>query len=180
MLKQVIDKNIFFAGTSRNLLFVTDRRDAKASLILRNQAMVNTLYAFPDGNQVLTGDAMGYLKVWDLRTGTCLQEVVNESSQKPISHIAMCPPLGADEVQFDKEEKGLFAVNSYDNSKKYLYVLIYKISHSFLIVIRIYERDFNQSIQLQCALKGYINKNWPIKSSFYRKREGKSCKKKQA
>lgn len=36
--------------------------------VIRNDAMVNTLYASRDGVHVITGDAQGMLKVWDIRS----------------------------------------------------------------------------------------------------------------
>ncbi|KAJ3337671.1 hypothetical protein HDU91_001406, partial [Kappamyces sp. JEL0680] len=80
----------------------------------------------------------------------CIQTFLNESTKKPISHIAVCPsdvPL---------TEPRLVAINSYDN------------------VMRVYDRGAalpTATYSLVHALKGYKNRNWPIRSSFYRFRE---------
>ena len=55
------------------------------------------------------------------------------------------------------QEPRIFAVNSYDN------------------VMRVYDRGTGfslNSFELMHALKGYKNKNWPIRSSFYKLRDG--------
>ncbi len=75
---------------------------------------------------------------------------MNENTKKPISHIAVCP---SDQPN---EEPRYIAVNSYDN------------------VMRVYDRGLNLpsiSYNLVHALKGYKNKNWPIRSCFYRFKE---------
>ncbi|KAJ3094124.1 hypothetical protein HK100_006263, partial [Physocladia obscura] len=56
-----------------------------------------------------------------------------------------------------EEEPRYVAVNSYDN------------------VMRVYDRGFSPPEQLPRmvhALKGHKNKNWPIKSSFFRPKDG--------
>lgn len=47
------------------------RAEGNASVI-RNDAMINTLYASRDGVHVITGDAQGMLKVWDIRSSKCI------------------------------------------------------------------------------------------------------------
>lgn len=72
--------------------------------------MVNTLYASRDGMHVITGDAHGVLKVWDIRSrkyweycdpelmsdpthshnaGTCISSTTNGTTNMPISHITI-------------------------------------------------------------------------------------------
>ncbi|KAI9146104.1 WD40-repeat-containing domain protein [Paraphysoderma sedebokerense] len=141
------DNNIFFNGTSRKVLGLVDRRKPDYAMIIRNDAMVNSLYVYRDGTYVVSGDSLGYIKTWDIRTGKCSDSLLNEPTKKPISHIAMC--RGA---QDEDDEPRFMAVNSYDN------------------VIRVYDRGFSPpktSARLLHALKGYKNKNWPIKSAAY-------------
>lgn len=66
----ITDSNIFYCGTSRKVLAIVDTRidGADSTFIIRNDAMVNTLYASRDGIHVITGDAHGMLKVWDIRS----------------------------------------------------------------------------------------------------------------
>ncbi|KAJ8327186.1 hypothetical protein BDV3_000310 [Batrachochytrium dendrobatidis] len=142
------DKHIFFSGTSRSILCVTDRRDPTAAITMRNDSMVNSLYVSNCGQYVISGDAAGCIRTWDIRTG---KSVLNESIKKPISHIACCRSTT------DKDEDFRYmAVNSYEN------------------VIRVYDRGFTPPFSpyhLVHMLKGYKNKNWPIKSAFFRPRE---------
>ncbi|KAH6569656.1 hypothetical protein BASA50_002724 [Batrachochytrium salamandrivorans] len=142
------DKNIYFSGTSRNILCMTDRRDPNAAISIRNDSMVNSLYVSNCGQYVVSGDAAGCIRTWDIRTG---KSVLNESTKKPISHIACYPS------PFDKDEDFKYmAVNSYDN------------------VIRVYDRGFAPAFspyRLVHMLKGYKNKNWPIKSAFFSGRD---------
>lgn len=50
------------------------RAEGNASVI-RNDAMINTLYASRDGIHVITGDAQGMLKVWDIRSSKLLEQM---------------------------------------------------------------------------------------------------------
>ena len=64
------DAQLFFFGTSRNILSIVDRRTpSTASMNLRNESMVNTVSVFQNGTHVVSGDATGNLKTWDVRTG---------------------------------------------------------------------------------------------------------------
>ncbi|KAI8906182.1 WD40-repeat-containing domain protein [Powellomyces hirtus] len=146
------DANIFFSGTSRNALCMVDRRQPDTALTLENEAMVNSLYVYRDATYVLSADAAGQLKTWDVRTGKCVNAVANEPTKKPISHVTVSYNDGDEEPRY-------MAVNSYDN------------------VMRVYDRGFSPPAspeRLVHALKGYKNKNWPIKSSFNRFRDGKA------
>lgn len=46
---------------------MVDTKVDGANAILRNDSMINTLYASRDGIHVITGDANGMLKTWDMR-----------------------------------------------------------------------------------------------------------------
>jgi hypothetical protein len=55
---------------------MTDRRaDQSQKMIFKNDSMVNTMYniinssMYLDGTHVVSGDANGYIKTWDTRTG---------------------------------------------------------------------------------------------------------------
>ncbi|KAG5461869.1 MAG: WD40-repeat-containing domain protein [Olpidium bornovanus] len=170
------DRNVFFYGTSRNVLAVVDTRKggSDATLIIRNDAMVNTLllplprhthtYTLTpfakvparfffrsqphgDGVYVVTGDALGTVKTWDVRVGKCVHSFLNEPTRKPLSHIAMCSKVSGtrlvrwrvvltvrlgksgsnarrrliDVVKgYSFDEDLVFAINSYDNGKRAL------------------------------------------------------------
>jgi COMPASS component SWD3 len=47
---------------------MVDIRTEGNSSVIRNDSMINTLYASRDGIHVITGDAHGMLKVWDVRS----------------------------------------------------------------------------------------------------------------
>ncbi|KAI9189324.1 hypothetical protein H9P43_000755 [Blastocladiella emersonii ATCC 22665] len=140
------DNQVFVHGSTRKVLGVVDRRLDATALTIRTDAMVNAVHVYRDGTFVLSGDALGQLKLWDLRNmGACVETVLNEPARKPISHLTVSKSDDDDEPRF-------MAVNSYDN------------------VIRVYDRGFappRSQTRLLHSLKGHKNKNWPIKSAFY-------------
>ena len=42
-----------------------------------------------DGNTVISVDANGSIKQWDVRSQQCIEMIVNEPTRKPLSHISM-------------------------------------------------------------------------------------------
>jgi COMPASS component SWD3 len=64
----ILDSSIFYYGTSRKVLAMVDIRAEGNASVIRNDSMINTLYASRDGIHVITGDAQGMLKVWDVRS----------------------------------------------------------------------------------------------------------------
>eukprot|EP00743_Colponemidia_sp_Colp-15_P005563 GILK01005984.1.p1 GENE.GILK01005984.1~~GILK01005984.1.p1 ORF type:complete len:508 (-),score=66.16 GILK01005984.1:60-1514(-) len=150
------DVNYVYFGTSHNRVCLCDMRQPETIKVLENNTMINTLYVYRDGSYVMTGDSEGNIKTWDIRKrGACVSEFLNDESKKPITHIHACKPLPG-------ETEGRFlGVNSYDNT------------------LRVYDRCSNQKqlskpdqeplgqLTLVHAMKGYKNKNWPIKSSFH-------------
>ncbi|KAJ1513451.1 hypothetical protein HMI54_010941 [Coelomomyces lativittatus] len=139
------DTQLFVHGTTRKVLGVVDQRTHGPGLQIKTEAMVNSIYIYRDGTYIYTGDALGQLKVWDVRTLTCMDSQFNETAHKPISHVALSKAEEDDEPRF-------LAVNSYDN------------------VIRVYDRGLappRSQNRLLHSLKGHKNKNWPIKSAFY-------------
>lgn len=77
----------------------------------------------------------------------------------------------------DYDEPRYMAVNSYDNGKSSQQKAnIMKKVLNDGIVLRVYDRGMDppkSDTRLVHALKGFKNKNWPIKSSFYC---GSGCK----
>ncbi|KAI9209632.1 WD40-repeat-containing domain protein [Polychytrium aggregatum] len=145
------DQNIFFNGTSRNILGMVDRRKPGEALSIKNSAMINSIYVYRDGSYVMAADHAGAIKTWDYRMGKSVLSIDNPGNKKPISHITVCQQQGSD------DEPRYMAVNSYDN------------------VIRVYDRGFTPPTSAQRlihSLKGHKNKNWPIKSSFFHYRDG--------
>ncbi|CAG8820158.1 24754_t:CDS:2, partial [Racocetra persica] len=149
------DNNIFVSGSSRKVLAIIDIRTPENVLSFKvDDGMINSLYIFRNGQHIITGDSLGYVKTWDIRAGSAFQSFLNETTKKPVSHIASLKHLVS---LSDGEEPRYMAVNSYDN------------------LIRIYDRGIEPpKIQprLIHILKGYKNKGWPIKSSFF---PGKDC-----
>lgn len=143
---------VFLVGTTQKLILGYDRRMADSSVpafTLENNAMVNTLCCYGDGNLVLSGDKHGQLKTWDLRSLSCAECLHNGENSKPISHIELSAPV--ETVEHDGYDDGRYvAVNSYDN------------------VLRVYDRGHQRRrMELKHSLKGHHNKNWPIRSSFF-------------
>jgi COMPASS component SWD3 len=139
------DANLFYCGTSRKMLYEVDRRRGAPSVSIKNDSMINSLYVYRDGKYVVTGDAAGSVKLWDMRVSKLVSSTVVEGG-KPISNLAVS--LKRD----DQDEPRYMALNSYDN------------------ILRVYDRGFaptRTSLELIHSLKGVKNKNWPIKSSFY-------------
>lgn len=68
LFTHLLDSNIFYCGTSRKILATVDTRSPNTVATIHNDSMVNTLYASRDGMHVITGDAHGVLKVWDIRS----------------------------------------------------------------------------------------------------------------
>ncbi|KAF9585279.1 hypothetical protein BGW38_003105 [Lunasporangiospora selenospora] len=156
-----LDNHIFFSGTTRNILSMVDnRKDSNPSsgsaMNIKNDGMVNSIYVYHDGLTVISGDSSGYIKTWDMRTGKVLQSILNEPTKSPISHIAVSKQRGSAEginlAETEEPESRWLAANSYDN------------------VIRVYDRGFEPPTsipRLMHSLKGYKNKHWPIKSTFF-------------
>lgn len=76
------------AGTSHGLVALLDRRNVTApAMRLQNDSMINSLYAHRDGTLLLTGDASGTLKTWDLRMGERIDAFLNDDGRHAIAHI---------------------------------------------------------------------------------------------
>ncbi|GAN05555.1 WD repeat domain 5B [Mucor ambiguus] len=149
-----VDSNIFYYGTSRKVLAMVDIRSEGNASVIRNDAMINTLYASRDGIHVITGDAQGMLKVWDVRSKQCISSRLNDPSKMPITHISVGRRStdASRRAIDDYDEPRYMALNSYDN------------------LLRVYDRGMDppkSELRLVHSLKGFKNKNWPIKSSFY-------------
>ncbi|KAI8078625.1 WD40-repeat-containing domain protein [Halteromyces radiatus] len=148
-----IENSVFYYGTSRKILAMVDSK-ADEPIIIRNDAMVNTLYASRDGIHVITGDANGILKVWDMRQRKCISATDNDQEKMPITHISIGKRRtdASRRAVDDYDEPRYMAVNSYDN------------------LLRVYDRGMDppkSKLRQVHTLKGFTNKNWPIKSSFY-------------
>jgi COMPASS component SWD3 len=106
-----IDPSIFYYGTSRKVLAMVDIRTDGTASVIRNDSMINTLYSSRDGIHVITGDAHGMLKVWDIRSSKliswgafvlfvftkyihfikeqCISSKSNDPGKMPITHISI-------------------------------------------------------------------------------------------
>ncbi|CAM0135917.1 unnamed protein product [Umbelopsis sp. WA50703] len=164
---------VFYYGTSRNVLGMVDVRSASSinperndfkslpvapDVHLHNDSMINTLYVSRDGIHVITGDNRGSVKVWDVRAQKCVKETVYDHNRNPISHITVGRRLtdATRRSLNDYDEPRYMAINSYDN------------------ILRICDRGLDppkSDMRLVHTLKGFKNKNWPIKSSFYTGKE---------
>ncbi|ORX48481.1 WD40 repeat-like protein [Hesseltinella vesiculosa] len=149
-----VDPMIYYYGTSRKVLAMVDTRVDGTAQTIHNDSMVNTLYASRDGVHVITGDASGQLKVWDMRSRSCISITENDQDRMPITHITIGKRrTDASRRAVDEyDEPRYMAVNSYDN------------------LLRVYDRGMDppkSALRHVHSLKGFCNRNWPIKSSFY-------------
>ncbi|GLE05148.1 hypothetical protein PINS_up014136 [Pythium insidiosum] len=150
------DNNQYFLGTSKNAIHMMDSR-AEVCRKWQNNAMVNSLYVSPDGQFVITGDSRGMIKTWDVRMESCIEDISrqNDPGNHAISHIHASPPVDG---RSGDEDGRFLAANSYDN------------------ILRVYDRRSklissshgHDQMQLSFFVTGHKNKNWPIKSSFFR------------
>ncbi|KAF0700131.1 Aste57867_9319 [Aphanomyces stellatus] len=146
------DNNMYFIGTSQKNIHVLDARSG-ITHTWANDAMINSLYVCPDGQTLISGDSKGFVKTWDVRMNGCVDEMshLNDEGHHAISHVH-ASPAGR---QGDEDGRYL-AVNSYDN------------------ILRVYDRGSKlishaqDPMQLSYFVTGHKNKNWPIKSSFFR------------
>lgn len=60
--------------------------------MINNDSAINSVYAFRDGTLVQTGDALGSLKIWDVRTNGLVATVQNDALRHPISHLLASAP----------------------------------------------------------------------------------------
>jgi COMPASS component SWD3 len=99
----------------------------------------------------------GWIKTWDVRMDECITELsrLNDSAHHAISHVHASPP--ADDGRGGDEDGRFLAANSYDN------------------ILRVYDRrsqlissGAQDPMQLSFLVTGHKNKNWPIKSAFFR------------
>jgi COMPASS component SWD3 len=152
------DKNLVFVGSTSKQVLMFDKRQNEPVLTFANDAMVNTIYVYKDGEFFLSGDSEGNIKLWDTKSPNApIDKVENEEGHKPISHIHLSS------TQASEEEGHYLAVNSFDN------------------VLRVYdrgsgiigggkeaaERPLGSKLKLVSSLTGHKNHNWPIKSAFH-------------
>eukprot|EP00736_Rhodelphis_marinus_P013453 Rmarinus@m.16460 len=154
------DPNIIYAASTSKQIFVFDVREGdKPVAAVENDVMVNSFYCYRQGSVLMTGDAHGALKTWDMKKLACVEVYQMDTLKRPISHVNVVSLR--DHVD---EEGPVVAVNSYDN------------------VLRVYDRGTlvlgrsttvsdselpPMPLTLMHSLRGQKNKNWPIKSSFF-------------
>lgn len=105
----------------------------------------------------LDGVDQGMIKTWDIRMDSCIEDIsrLNDPEHHAISHIHASPSVGG---RSGDEDGRFLAANSCDN------------------ILRVYDRRSklisnshgHDQMQLSCSVTGHKNKNWPIKSSFFR------------
>ncbi|GMF36550.1 unnamed protein product [Phytophthora fragariaefolia] len=161
------DNNQYFLGSSKCCLHMADAR-SEVCRTWTNDAMVNALHVAHDGMTVITGDS----KVRHDAVHAVARDKLDAEHSRllilhaghAISHVHASPASdGGDDGRF-------LGVNSYDN------VLRVYDRRSKLISSRSTRRGpggssdsgDNDQLQLVCSVTGHKNKNWPIKSSFFR------------
>jgi WD40 repeat protein len=133
----------------------------ETTIVIENDSPVNTIHVEHNGKRIMTGDHAGAVKTWDLRMSSSSSSVsrakpaslfdtmYNDPEHRPITHIHSSPPAVGD------DHGRCLAINSYDN------------------YLRVYDRGAflfgNRNVDLKPlhALRGVVNRNWPIKSSFF-------------
>lgn len=191
------DYSVIFAATSRGAVHLFDRRVCQkvsplpatglarfpsvksdistvsaaargpfdeSTIIVSNDAPINSVYVELNGRRILTGDHGGAIKTWDLRMSTSrsshkanlahepanlFDTTFNDINRRPITHIHASPEAVGD------DHGRCIAINSYDN------------------YLRVYDRGSllfgNKKADMKPlhVLRGVVNRNWPIKSSFF-------------
>lgn len=136
-----------------------------ATIVVDNDAPIGAIHLEADGVHFLTGDQLGAIKSWDLRmrgegtksantgrTGPAalLGMSFNDDERRPITHIHSSPRGAGD------DNGRLLAVNSYTN-----YLKVYDRGSSLFGPLK------STNLKLMHSLRGVVNRNWPIKSSFF-------------
>eukprot|EP00053_Salpingoeca_punica_P007584 m.69073 g.69073 ORF g.69073 m.69073 type:complete len:455 (+) comp14223_c2_seq4:126-1490(+) len=141
------NSDVFFAGTTKKQIHLFDvRGDSSANVAIDNETMVNTIYPYRSDHLLITGDAGGLIKTWDIRSLKCMDTVLVDDLRHPISHMSASANQAAD------EEGRYLAVNCYDN------------------LLRVYDRGAEppkSRLQLTHSAGGHIVKNFPIRCSFF-------------
>lgn len=83
----VAGDQILFAGTSNKQLCMLDRRTPGVVASLYHHSMVNSLYVYRDGSQLMTGNSTGAVCTWDAAGLRVVDSFYNEEAHKPISCI---------------------------------------------------------------------------------------------
>lgn len=185
------DNNIVAFGTSRCALGVIDRRMPNdCAVSCSASARINTLHVYYDRQHVLTGDNSGQISVWDIRKLTPLCVTVNERTRRPISHIAVLPRAAA-HIYHGQASGGRGDIIERAASKAQTHKVAgtgsneigigggigggletpFLATNSYDNIIRVYKRESCSALavpeEIIHWLKGYKNKNLPIRSSFY-------------
>jgi WD40 repeat protein len=139
----------------------------ESTVIVDNDAAVNSVHVEYDGLRIITGDHAGVIKTFDLRMVTSralansrmgvykakpaslIDSMYNDPERRPITHVHSSPAAAVD------DNGRCLAVNSYDN-----YLRVYDRG-AFLIGSK------TAALRPLHALRGVVNRNWPIKSSFF-------------
>lgn len=139
----------------------------ETTVIVDNDAAVSSVHVEYDGLRIITGDHAGAIKTFDLRMVTSralagsrsgvykakpaslIDSIYNDPERRPITHVHSSPPAAGD------DNGRCLAVNSYDN-----YLRVYDRG-AFLFGSK------TAALKPVHALRGVVNRNWPIKSSFF-------------
>ncbi|EKX45288.1 hypothetical protein GUITHDRAFT_108930 [Guillardia theta CCMP2712] len=153
-----LDCNQIWAGTSQNQACLIDKRSSTFASVLQNDGMMNGLCFTPDCNKLFSGDSKGCIKAWDLRMmneSACDSVAFHIESNKPISDLHFATLSQSQEIS-------LLAANSYDNILR-----VFSRAN-----VGSHERDqmpgSRESLRMIHSLQGHKNKNFPIRSSFFR------------
>jgi COMPASS component SWD3 len=188
------DSNIFFASNTHKNIIVFDRRQARCVAIFENDSMVNTMHVSKGGNHILSGDARGFLKVWDTRVALNATANVGNGSKVPARAnlventddstnegdgvvLGQCvdaepnaprPTQGGivDSMDIGDSNKPISHLHvSKGNDSEGRYLAV----NSYSNVLRVYDRGSGplKTMALIGSFSSHKNQNWPIKSSFF-------------
>eukprot|EP00026_Physarum_polycephalum_P006216 Phypoly_transcript_06258.p1 GENE.Phypoly_transcript_06258~~Phypoly_transcript_06258.p1 ORF type:complete len:508 (+),score=83.16 Phypoly_transcript_06258:139-1662(+) len=187
------DANIFFASNTHKKIIVFDRRQARCVAIFENDSMVNTMQISKGGNHILSGDARGFLKVWDTRVALSAnsgsangskvparvaEPEIDDSTQEgdavltgqcvDAEPFAPRPAQGGvvDSLDIGDSNKPISHVHfSKGNDSEVRYLAV----NSYSNVLRVYDRGAGalKTMALIGTFSSHKNQNWPIKSSFF-------------
>jgi COMPASS component SWD3 len=83
----VNDPFVFYTATSSSGLHVVDTRQKDNATVLKTDAAISSICVLPNG-AVVSGDAKGVVKVWDMRQSVSVDDDAAGGPTAPVAHIA--------------------------------------------------------------------------------------------
>jgi COMPASS component SWD3 len=131
----------FMVGTSKGTVNIFDAREKTRIMVLENGCSVTSVHYLQDARHVMTADAEGMVRTWDIRTRKCLHEMA--CSTDSISTLTFC--------KNHDDDSSIMAINSAN-------------------AIHIYHQQLEQEeqkLKLLQSVEGASSLHHPIRLSFY-------------